>query len=158
MAEIFVDHIIFRGNDDLCKAFAEEMRKEFEMSMFGEIKFFVGLQIQQSKNGIYITQSKYIKEILKKFGIEDSRLVGTPMSTGHKLSKNDDSKVVDQNIYRSMIGKFQYVVHIRHDSALSVSMVVRFSANPKEAIKRIMRYLKGTEDYGLWYKNEANLI
>ena len=61
------------------------MRKEFEISMFGEIKFFVGLQIQQSKNGIYITQSKYIKEILKKFGMEDSKPIGTPISARHKI-------------------------------------------------------------------------
>ena len=73
--------------------------------MFGEIKFFIGLQIQQKKDGIYITLSKYIKEILKKFGMEDSRPVGTPMSTGHKLSKNDDSKEIDATIYRSMIEK-----------------------------------------------------
>ena len=83
------------GNDDLYKEFLEEMSKEFEMSMFGEIKFFVGLQIQQKKNGIYITQSKYIKEILKKFEMEDSSSVGTPMSTRHKLTQNDDSKEVD---------------------------------------------------------------
>ena len=63
--------------------------------MFGEMKFY----------GIYITQSKYIKEILKKFGMEDLRLVGTPMSTKHKLTKNDDSKEVDQTTYRSMIGE-----------------------------------------------------
>ena len=63
--------------------------------MFGEIKFFVGLQIQQKKDGIYITQYKYIKEILNKFGMEDSRLVGTPISTKHKLSKNDNSKELD---------------------------------------------------------------
>ena len=87
------------------KYFLEEMRKEFEMSMFGEIKFFVGLQIQKNKNGIYITQSKYIKEILKKFRMEDSRPFGTPMSTKNKLSKNDDSKEVDQTLYISMIGK-----------------------------------------------------
>jgi hypothetical protein len=81
------------------------MSKLFEMSMFGEMKKIVGLQIQQRKDGIYITQFKYIKEILKKFGMEDSRPVGTPMSTEHKLSKNDDSKEVDQTTYRSMIGK-----------------------------------------------------
>ena len=75
------------------------------MLMFWEIKFFVGLKIQKKKDGIYITQSKYIKEILKKFGIEDSRLVGTHMSIGHKLSKSDDSKEVDQTTYRSMIWK-----------------------------------------------------
>ena len=67
------------------------MKKEFEMSMFGEIKFFVGLQVCQMKFGIFISQTKYIKEILKTFGMEDSRPVSTPMSTGHKLSKNDKS-------------------------------------------------------------------
>jgi hypothetical protein len=141
--------------------FSQEMSKEFEMSMFGEIKFFVSLQIQQKKDGIYIAQSKYIKEILKKFGMEDSRPVGTPMSTRHKLSKNDDSKEVDQTTYRSMIGKLQYVVHTRPDIALAVGMVAMFVANPKEnhmmEIKRIMRYLKGTEYYGLWYKKGSNL-
>ena len=105
MAEIFVDDTVFIGNNELCKAFVEEMRKEFEMSMFGEIKFFVGLQIQQKKDGIYITQSIYIKETLKKFGMEYSRPVRTPMSTECKLSKNDDSKEVDQTTYRSMIEK-----------------------------------------------------
>ena len=110
--------------------------------MFEEIKFFVGLQIQQKKDGIYITQSKYIKEILKKFRIEDSRPVGAPMSTGHTLSKNDDSKEVDQTTQRSMIRKLQYVVHTRPNIALVVGMVARFSTNPKEnhmrEIKTIM--------------------
>ena len=84
--------LCFIGNDDQCKELLEKMNKEFEMSMFGEIKFFVGLQIQKRKNDIYITQSKYIKEILKKFGMEDSKLVGTPMCTRLKLTKDDDSK------------------------------------------------------------------
>ena len=82
LVEIFVDDTLFIGNDDQCKELSEKMNKKFKiMSMFGDIKFFVGLQIQQSKNGIYITQSKYIKEILKKFGMEDSKPVGTPMCT-----------------------------------------------------------------------------
>ena len=67
------------------------MKHEFEMSMFGEIKYFVGLQVHQLKHGIFVTQSKYIKEILKAFGLEDSKPVNTPMATGHKLSKNDES-------------------------------------------------------------------
>ena len=105
MAEIFVDDTLFIVNNDLCKDFLEKMNKEFEMSMFSEIKFFIRLQIQQSRNGIYITQSKYMKEILKKIGMEDSKLAGTPMCTGLKLTKDDDSKEVDQTLYRSMIGK-----------------------------------------------------
>ena len=93
--------------------------------------------------------------------MEDLRPVGTPMSTRRKLSKDDDFKAIDQKLYKSMIGKLQYVVHTRLDISLVVGMVARFSANPKEnhmmAIRRIMRYTKGTEDYGLWYKMEAIL-
>ena len=110
--------------------------------MFGEIKFFVGLQVHQLKHGIFVTQSKYIKEILKNFGWEDSKLVSKPMEIGHKLSKNDESAKVNQTMYRSMIGKLQYVVHSSPDIALAVGIVARFFANPKEnhlmAVKRIM--------------------
>ena len=84
------------------------MKQEFEMSMFGEIKFFVGLQVHQMKHGIFISQSKYIKEILKTFGLEDSKPVSKPMVTSLKLSKNDESSKMNQTLYRSMIGKLQY--------------------------------------------------
>ena len=111
------------------------------------------MQLHQLKHGIFVTQSKYIKEILKTFGLEDSIPISTPMAIGHKLSKNDESVEVNQTIYRSMIGKLQYVVHGRPDIALKIRIVARFSANPKEnhlmAVKRIMRYLKGTDDFGL---------
>ena len=123
--------------------------------MFGEIKFFVGLQIHQIKDGIYITQSKHIKGILKKFGMEDSRLVGTPMSTRHKLSKDDYSKEVNQTTYKSMISKLQYAIHTRLDIALVVCIVAILSSNPREnhlmEIKKILTQLKGIEYYGLWY-------
>ena len=156
ISKIFVDYIIFGGRDALCKDSSNQMKQEFEMSMFGEIKFFVGLQVHQMKHGIYITQSKYIKEILKTFGLEGSKLVSTPMVIVFKLSKNDDSTEVNQTLYRSMIGKLQYVVHSRPNIALAMNIVARFSTNPKEnhlmAVKRIMRYLKGAEEYGLYYK------
>ena len=107
------------------------------------------LQVYQMKYGIYITQSKYVKEILIFFGLEDSKPVSTSMVTEHKLSKNDDSTKVNQTLYSSMIGKLQYAVHKRFHIALSIGIVEKFSTNPKEnhlmAIKRIMRYLKGTK-------------
>ena len=93
--------------------------------------------------------------------MEDSKPVGTPMCTGLKLTKNDESKEVDQTLYRSMIGKLQYVVHTRLDIALAVGIVAIFSTKPREnqmmIVKRILRYLKGTKDYGLWYKLGGNL-
>ena len=107
LANFFVDDIICGGQNALCKIFENEMKKEFEMSMFGEIKFFVGLQVYQMKCGIYITQSKYVKEILKTFGLEYSTPVSTHMVTRHKLSKNIDLAKVNQTLYGSMIGKLQ---------------------------------------------------
>ena len=83
------------------------------------------------KQGIFITQYKYIKEILKTFGMEDSRPVSTPMVTCHKLSKNDDSTNVNQTLYREMIGKLQYVIHNRPNFALAVGIGARFSTIPK---------------------------
>ena len=136
------------------------MKHEFEMSMFGEIKFLVILQVHQLKHGISVTRSKYIKEILKTFGLEDSKSVSTPMVTRYKLSKNDESTEVNQTLYRSMIGKLQYVVHSRSDIALSIGTVARFSTNQREnhlmIVKIIMRYLKGTKDLGLYYKRTEN--
>ena len=93
--------------------------------------------------------------------MEDSKPVGTPMCTILKLTKDGESKEVDQTLYRSMIEKVQYVVHTRPDIALAIGIVARFSAKPREnhmmAVKRILRYLKGTEDYGLWYKLGGNI-
>ena len=124
--------------------------------MFEEIKFFIGLQVYQMKYDIYITQSKYVKEILKTFGMEDSKPINTPMVTGHKLSKMNDSAKLSQTLYMSMINKLQYVVHNRPNIVLGVGIVARFSVNLKEnhlmVVNRIMRYLKGTKDYGLYYK------
>jgi hypothetical protein len=156
IVEIYVDDIIFGSDDNrLSKQFVESMQKEFEMSMLGEMKFFLGLQITQSDKGISISQTKYINEMLKKFQMEDSKPVGTPMVTGCKLSKFDDTKDVDQTVYRSMIGSLLYATATRPDIMHAVCQVGRFQASPKTshllAVKRIFRYLKGTTEYGLWY-------
>jgi hypothetical protein len=91
------------------------MQNEFEMSLLGELSFFLGLQIHQSNQGIFISQTKYIIEMLKRFGMEDCKPVITPMQTSCKLSKDDDSKSTDQRKYRSMIGILLYVTTSRPD-------------------------------------------
>jgi hypothetical protein len=156
IVEIYVDDIIFGSdNDQLSQQFVESMQNEFEMSMLGEMKFFLGLQITQSDEGIFISQTKYINEMLKKFQMQDCKPVGTPMVTGCKLSQNDDSENVEQTMYRSMIGSLLYVTATRPDVMHAVCQVARFQASPKAshllAVKRILRYLKGTTEYGLWY-------
>ena len=146
---VYVDDIIFGGcKESICKDFANKMQREFEMSMIGELSYFLGLQIRQLQHGIFISQTKYVKEMLKKFTMEDNKPVGTPMTTGCKLSKNDTSPAVDQSMYRSMIGSLLYLTATKPDILQAVCMVARFQAEPKEvhvtAVKRIFRYLKGT--------------
>ena len=107
IVEIYVDDIIFGSdNDQLRKQFAQSMQNEFEMSMLGELNFFLGLQISKSNKGIFISQPQYINEMLKQFQMYDCKLVGTPMVTGCKLRNIDDSKNVEKKIYRSMMVVF----------------------------------------------------
>ena len=102
--------------------------------------------------------------MLKKFGMEDCKLVRTPLITSCKLSKDDESKEVDQKLYISIIGSLLYATTSRPDVMQAVGLVARFQANPKEAhvlaIKRIFRYLKGTIEFGIWYPkgNELTLV
>jgi hypothetical protein len=105
LIEVYVDDIIFGSDDDrLSQKFEKDMQSEFEMSLLGELFVFLGLQIRQRNQGIFISQTKYIREMLKRFGMEDCKLVITPMQTNCKLSKDNDSKSTDQRKYRSMIG------------------------------------------------------
>ena len=90
--------------------FANDMKNEFEMSLLGELSFFLGLKICQRNQGIFVSQTKYIREMLKRFGMEDCKLVTTPMQTSCKLRKDNDSKSTDQRQYMSMIESLLYVV------------------------------------------------
>jgi hypothetical protein len=144
---VYVDDIIFGCNkDSLVQWFSSAMESEFEMSMIGELSFFLGLQITQRSEGMFISQEKYLREMLKRFQMEDSKPVGTPMVTGCKLSKNDDSPDVDQSSYRSMIGSLLYITASRPDIMHAVEMVGRYQVTPKQShlqvVKRIFRYLK----------------
>ncbi|GJT39939.1 retrovirus-related pol polyprotein from transposon TNT 1-94 [Tanacetum coccineum] len=105
IVQIYVDDIIFGSTcQDMCDEFAKIMHDEFEMSMMGELNFFLGLQIKQMEDGIFFNQSKYIKEMLKKFGLEDSKPMKTPMSSDTKLMKDEECESVDSTKYQGMIG------------------------------------------------------
>jgi hypothetical protein len=131
------------------------MIQKFEMSMMGEFKYFLGFQIKQLQEGTFISQTKYIQDILKKFGMKDGKPIKTPMGTNGHLDLDTGGKSVDQKVYRSMISSLLYLCASRPDIMLSVYMCARFQANPKEVylrtVKRIMRYLVYTPKFGLWY-------
>eukprot|EP00253_Pinus_taeda_P036289 PITA_36289 len=157
-----LDDIIFGSNEEaMSQKFSLVMQKEFEMSLLGELTYFLGLQIQQNKGGIFLSQTRYLKQIFKKYGMEDSKRVCTPMVTGCNLSANDESTVVHQPTYRSMIGCLIYLIGTRPDIMRAVGMVGRFQENSKEThlqpVKRIFKYLQGTQNYGLWYPRDVDL-
>jgi len=161
ITQIYVDDIIFGSpNSVLCEEFALSMKGEFEMSMMGELTFFLGLQIKQSPKGIFICQTKYTKELIKKFGMEDAKAIGTPMSPTTVLDEDSNGKLVDETMYRRMIGSLLYLTASRPDIMFSVCKCARFQSAPKEShlstIKRIIRYLIGTSELGLWYDHSNN--
>ncbi|WJX50151.1 hypothetical protein P8452_36497 [Trifolium repens] len=159
--QIYVDDIIFGStNASLCKSFSKLMQDEFEMSMMGELKFFLGIQINQGKDGTYIHQSKYTKELLKKFNLDDCKIMSTPMHPTSSLSKEEIGSKVDQKLYRGMIGSLLYLTASRPDILYSVCLCARFQSDPREphltVVKRIFRYLKGTTNLGLLYKKSLD--
>jgi hypothetical protein len=160
--QIYVDDIIFGStNQNYSDEFKNMMASEFEMSMIGELSYFLGLQIKQMKNGTFVSQGKYIKDMLKKFGMKDEKAISTPIGTNESLDNDASSNMVDQKMYWSMIESLLYVTASRPDVMFSVCMCARFQASPREshlkATKRILRYLKHTQNIGLWYPKGAKL-
>jgi hypothetical protein len=157
VCQIYVDDIIFGSTDKkFCEEFSRIMTKRFEMSMMGELKFFLGFQVKQMKVGAFICQTKYVKDMLKKFDMTDAKPIKTPMALNGHLDLNEEGKSFDQKLCRSMISSLLYHCASRPHIMLSVCMCARFQANPKEchlmAVKRILRYLVHTPNLGLWYR------
>ncbi|CAM8933886.1 unnamed protein product [Rhodiola kirilowii] len=162
VVQVYVDDIIFGStNPKLVKKFTDLMSSEFEMSMVGELNYFLGLQVTQGEDGTRIHQQKYVKEILKKFRMESAKTCATPMSPNDILTKDESSPRVDPTLYRRMIGSLLYLTASRPDILFSVCLCARFQADPREthvkAVKRILRYLKGTDDLCLFYPRGGEL-
>ncbi|KAG6509698.1 hypothetical protein ZIOFF_027698 [Zingiber officinale] len=142
----------------LLQKFKEAMMEEFEMTDLGLMKYFLGFQVKQKKGEIFISQEKYIADLLKKFRMENAKSISTPMSLNEKLQKEDSTEGFDSKIYRSLVGSLIYLTHTRTDIVHSVSLLSRFMSNPSRthftAAKRVLRYLKGTQKVGLKYTKE----
>ncbi|GJU23308.1 retrovirus-related pol polyprotein from transposon TNT 1-94 [Tanacetum coccineum] len=159
LVQIYVDEIIFAStNPAMCDEFAKIMNSKFKMSMMGQITFFLGLQISQSPRGIFINQSNYALEIIKKYGMLSSDPVDTPMVDKSKLDKDLQGSPVDLIHYRGMIGSLMYLTSSRLDLVFAVCMCARYQEKPTKkylyAVKRIFRYLKGTIDMGLCWSSK----
>jgi hypothetical protein len=140
VCQIYVDDIIFGStNESTCEGSSWIMTQKFEMSMMGELKYFLGFQVKQLQEGTFISQTKYIQDILAKFGMKDAKPINTPMGTNGHLDLDTGGKSVDQKVYRSMIGSLLYLCASRPDIMLSVCMCARFQADPKEVHLRAIK-------------------
>ncbi|GJW33531.1 putative ribonuclease H-like domain-containing protein [Tanacetum coccineum] len=160
---VYVDDIIFGSiNQAWCDEFKVLMKGEFEMSAMGELTFFLGLQVKQNPDGIFISQDKYVKDMLKKFDMENVRPATTPFEASKPKSKDEPDDAINVHLYRSMIGSLMYLTALRPDIQFAVSACSRHQVTPLtsnlNAVKKIFKYLKGQPKLGLWYPRDSPFV
>ncbi|KAG6507176.1 hypothetical protein ZIOFF_032517 [Zingiber officinale] len=135
--------------------FKEVMTKEFEMTDIGLMAYYLGIEVNQREDGSFISQAGYAREILKKFRMDNSKSINTPVECGVKLSKHDEEEKVDPTFFKSLVGSLRYLTCTRPDILYAVGLVSRYMEDPTtthlKIAKRILRYIKGTIDFGLLY-------
>ena len=154
---IYVDDLIITGprEEKICK-FKEEMKEKFEMTDLGLLSSYLGMEVKQSKANIFLSQRTYINHVLKAFKMDECNAIQTPMEVHLKLQRENQGKLVNSTNYRSLIGSLRYLLNTRPDLTFCVSYLSRFMDKPSSehlaAAKRILRYLKGTVNFGVLYK------
>jgi hypothetical protein len=132
--QIYVDDIIFIGSSHvLLSSFQKMMEKEFQMSMMGEIIFVLSIQVKQMKQGIFVHQAKYTKDLMKKFNMAELKPMSTLMSTTTALDPNENGEAVDQREYRSIIGSLLYLTTTRRDIQFTICLCACFYASPRSS-------------------------
>lgn len=158
---LYVDDLIFTGNSQsMIDELKKSMTKEFEMTDIGLMSYYLGIEVKQTDDGIFISQEGYAKEILKKFGMDKCNPVGTPIEHKAKPSKHDGGEAVDSTQFKSLVGSLRYLTCTRPDILFAVGLISRFMEEPTtkhlEIAKRILRYIKGTVDYGMFYSTSED--
>jgi hypothetical protein len=137
------------------------MESEFQMSMMGELTFFLGIQVKQMKQDTFVHQDKYMKDLVKKFNMAELKPVSTLRSTATSLGPDEDGEAMDQREYRSMISSLLYLTATRSDIQFTVGLCARFQASPRSShrttVQRIFKYLKHTPEFGIWYSASSSL-
>ena len=157
IVSVYVDDLIYTGDDmKMMEDFKNSMQKEFDMSDLGKMRYFLGIEVLQTSSGIHISQTKYALEVLRRFEMESCNAVYNPMVPGEKLNMDEEGDRVDATYYKQIIGSLMYLTTTRPDLQFSVSLLSRFMSSPTtlhvQAAKKVLRYLKGTIDFGIWYK------
>jgi hypothetical protein len=162
LIQIYVDDIIFGGSSHtLVSRFQEMMESEFQMSMMGELTFFLGIQLEQMKQDTFVHQAKYTKDRMKMFNMAELKPVSTLMRTTTSHGPDEDGEAVDQREYGSMISSLLYLTVTRPNIQFIVGLCARSQASPRSShrttIQRIFRYLKHTPEFGIWYSASSSL-
>ena len=157
IVSLYVDDLIYTGDDiEMFESFKHSMQRNFAITDLGKMRYFLGVEVKQCDEGIFISQGKYSTEILERFGMENCNMVCNPIVTGSKLVKDENGGEVDASKYKQMVGCLMYLLETTPDLSYSVCLVARYMERPTEmhlsAIKRIIRYLKGIVNYGAMYK------
>ncbi|GKV27388.1 hypothetical protein SLEP1_g36561 [Rubroshorea leprosula] len=158
---LYVDDLIFTSNNaNMFEEFKKAMTQEFEMTDIGLMCYYLGIEVKQNEDGIFISQEAYAKKVLEKFEMANCKLVSTPIACGTRLSKYDESTKVDPSLYRSLVGNLRYLTCTRPDILYGVGLMSRYMEAPTSTYmkmaKRVLRYIKGTVDYGLTYSFSTN--
>ncbi|XP_066351736.1 uncharacterized mitochondrial protein AtMg00810-like [Miscanthus floridulus] len=153
---VYVDDLVITGTKDVeVAAFKEEMKATFQMSDLGPLSFYLGIEVHQDDSGITLRQTTYVKHVVELAGLTDCNPALTPMVERLKLSRDSMTEKVDATQYRRLVGSLRYLTHTQPDLAFSVGYVSRFMQRPtrkhQQAVKRIIRYVVGTLDHGLYY-------
>jgi hypothetical protein len=152
-----VDDLIFTGdNSKMFRGFKQTMIKEFEIMDIGLMTYYLEVEIKQGEDEILVNQKKFAKEILNKFKMKDCAKVNTPVKCGVKMSKNDERVKINSTTFKNLVGSLRYLAYICPGILFAVGLVNKFIETPTmthcKALKRILRYIKGTIDFGLFYE------
>lgn len=159
---VYVDDILITGsNTTEVQSLIQNLHSTFSLKDLGAVNYFLGIQVTPTVDGFHLNQTKYIGDLLCKVKMQYSKALNTPMTSGEKLSGFGSDPVENPHLYRSIVGALQYATITRPEIAYSVNRVCQFMQNPLEAhwkvVKRILRYLQGTLDFGIHFKKSANL-
>lgn len=158
----YIDDLIFTGNNpNMFEEFKKAMVREFEMTDIGIMAYYLGIEVKQQEDGIFISQEGYARNLLQKFEMANCNPVNTPVECGMKLSKHEDGEKVNTTVFKSLVGSLRYLTCTRPDILFGVGLISRFMETPTtvhlKAAKRILCYVKGTLDFGLLYSSSKEL-
>jgi hypothetical protein len=158
---LYVDDLFLIGNDNLIAECKSKLASEFEMKYLGMMHYFLGLEVWQKPDEIFLSQGKYVVEILKRFEMMDCKSMPRPMVTNLKLLSDTSSEIVDVTTHRNMIGSLMYLTNTRPNICFAVNTLSQYMVEPRRvhliAAKHVVSYLKGTVDFGIQYVSDRKI-